>query len=281
MNSRSVIPRILLFGAGAVAAWALIPGRGEASSTIWHSLNATTASFLQQTPGAAWSSATGGSGRNHLPTSVMPNGTPGLRCSVDSTDPGAPPLCSTTTAGQRCSAHCDNAQFCSAFIATAAGGAAACSTLGGVNRQCSVLQPVINPTAQSLCSAFGSVPGSSVQCSIMAQGSGQKCSAQNPARFANNQCSTFGGGGGGVVQCSVLKGGGPSRNYCSVGVGVQPGLVPKQCSTFTAAIQCSILPGNRGICTVFNPAPAGTCSAFVAGSNCSVIGGANGNFCVQ
>ncbi|TAH39583.1 MAG: hypothetical protein EYC70_01995 [Planctomycetota bacterium] len=284
MNSRSLIPRILLFGGGAALAWALIPGSGEASSSAWRSLdaNVAAAAFLQQGPALGWSTATGGGGRNHLPTSAMPNGTVGLLCSVDTSDLGAPPRCSTTAAAPRCSAHCDNAQRCSAFIGAVGAGAAVCSTLGGgANRQCSVLQPVINGTAPSVCSAFGGIPGTTIRCSVMGPGNGQKCSVQNPARFQGNLCSTFPSGAvGGTHQCSVLNGG-PLANYCSAGGAVPPGLMTKQCSTSAQNSQCSILPGNKGICTTFSPAPTGSCSILVTPSTCSVIGGANGSFCVQ
>lgn len=282
MAFRSLILRFLALAGGSALAWAAAPNSGDAAIASWRPSTAAPASFLQQGPGTVWASARGGgSGRNHLPTSVMPNGTVGLQCSVDTIDLGAPPSCSTTNAAVRCSAHCDNAQRCSAFAATAGiGPTAICSTLGGVSSSCSVLQPVIQGAGPSQCSAFGGIPGTDIQCSVMGPGFKQACSAQNQARFPNNQCSTFGlGPVGGIVQCSVLRGGPAQPNYCSVGNAVQPGFQTKTCSTYVQASRCSVLPGSRGFCTTFAPAPAGSCSAFVAGTNCSVIGGLNGAFC--
>ncbi|TAH39586.1 MAG: hypothetical protein EYC70_02010 [Planctomycetota bacterium] len=280
MKTLSLLPRVVALGAAAALAWALVPGRSDASPPSWRPTAAAGVAYLQQSPSAAWTSAVGGSSRNHLPNSVMPNGTVGQVCSVDTTDP-PPAQCSTTTAtNQRCSAHCDNMQRCSAYAATAGGTDALCSALGGNGRRCSVLQPVIQGAGQSQCSAFGGIPGTRIQCSIMMPGNNQACSAENPARFQANQCSTFPSGPvGGFHQCSVLNGGVNTKNYCSVGNAVQPGFVPKQCSTFAPNSNCSVRPGSRGFCTVFAPAPAGTCSVFAAPSTCSVIGGPNGVLC--
>ncbi|TAH34671.1 MAG: hypothetical protein EYC70_17220 [Planctomycetota bacterium] len=209
----------------------------------------------------------------------MPFTTTGAICSVDSTD-AAVPRCSTSNAAPRCSAHCDSAQRCSAFFAPAGVNVPLiCSTLGGTARTCSVLQPPIQQAGPSQCSAFGGSPGSDTQCSVMAAGADQACSAQNPARLQQNACSTFSSTGAvGVIQCSVLRGGANARNLCSVGNAAQPSLA-KRCSTFSPGSDCSVLPGSRGICTAFAPAPAASCSTFAAPSTCSLIGGPGGALC--
>ena len=274
----------LWFAAVAAAAsigTAIAANGAGGAPPAWRATGVASAAYLQNTPAAAWVSSSGGSSRNHMPTSAMPFTATGTKCSVDDTDPGLPPTCSTSNATQRCSAHCDSAQACSAFFSgSAANGIAACSTNGGTNRQCSVLQPVIAPQGPSQCSAFGGVPGSEFQCSIMNAGGNQACSAENPGVFPGTQCSTFSSTGAvGITRCSVLRGGALQRNYCSVGGVLTPISTPKQCSTFSPGSDCSVLPGSRGFCTAFAPIPAGSCSTFAAPSKCSVIGVASGNFC--
>ncbi|TAH36806.1 MAG: hypothetical protein EYC70_07395 [Planctomycetota bacterium] len=282
MHAQQWMIRAALASGVAVLAAALVPAGGSAAQASYQpAAPAAFASYLQQPSEAPWSSSTGGgSGRNHLPTSVMPNGIIGLRCSVDPSDIGTPPTCSTATTGIQCSAHCDNLQFCSAFP-FAAGTAAACSTLGGSQLRCSVLQPNINFAGPSMCSVFGDATGVAVNCSVLGNGFKQGCSAQNGATVAGNQCSTnnLTGLTGGVMRCSVLGGGPTIRKRCSVADPVLAGQVPKQCSVFIAASSCSVRAPNRSFCTNFLPAPAGTCSAFVAGSTCSVINGTSGSFC--
>ncbi|TAH35788.1 MAG: hypothetical protein EYC70_12230 [Planctomycetota bacterium] len=282
MKPRQWTARLALAGGVAALAWALSPAGGSAVQPSFRpATRSALASYLQQPSAASWASQTGGS-RSHLPNSVMPNSTVGVRCSVDTTDAGTPPSCSTSSATVRCSAHCDNVQFCSAVIGTAPSGPAAiCSTLGGSNGlTCSVLQPVLTSAGPSQCSTFGGLPGITLACSIMGVAGQQACSARNPAGIAGNQCSTFTGGTtGGARRCSVLLGGTPLNNRCSVGDSVPVGSVPKECSVFTPNSKCSVQSGNNGFCTVFAPAPAGTCSIFAASATCSVIGGASGSFC--
>lgn len=278
----------LLVRVGAISllgflTWAALPAATHAAAPKLTAVGSAPAAFLQGSGSSAWStSRAGGSAFGHLPTSAMPFGAVGGTCSVDSTDPGAPPRCSTGAGVAQCSAHCDSQQRCSAFLSAAGGALGACSTLGGIGTLCSVLQPPIAVVGPSQCSAFGGAPGTSIQCSVMGAGRRQICSAQNPANIPQNQCSTFQitTTTGGLLECSVLGGGGANKNYCSVGGTVPPGAAPKFCSAHAINSRCSVLVGNRGACTAFSGAPAGTCSAFAGASSfCSVLGGAPGAFC--
>lgn len=290
MNPLTLLPRLGALSAAATLIWTALPSMGAPAQPGLTLQPAAPAVFLTQ-PGSGLvaSSLSAGSNLLALPSSVMPFNVFGGVCSVETSDPGAPPRCSATvtSAGtvQRCSAHCDSQQRCSAFISAAGGTAAQCSTLGGTGPKCSVLQPPLSTGAigPAQCSAFGGAPGTSIQCSVIGTGAKQICSAQNPSRIAQNMCSTFNitGATGGQLRCSVLFGGGglANNNSCSVGSSVPPGMAPKFCSAHAVNSQCSVLVGSRGKCTTFAGAPAGTCSAFVAGSFCSVIGGAAGVNC--
>lgn len=266
---------VILCGA---LAWAALPSSGSASPPDFKAIGAVPPTFLQVTGPAVFASRTA-SANLALPTSVMPNNAP--KCSAGTSDPGAPPMCSAALSGgvvQRCSAHIDSQQQCSAFLDTA-GAQAYCSTLGGTGPMCSVLQPAMNQNGPSQCSAFGSAPGKKVMCSVIGNGGKQFCSVENPAKLPGNQCSTFpsaSGGSGGSHLCSVLNGGNTRKNFCSTINGAPAGTFTGTCSAFAPNSKCSILAGQKGQCTSLMGAPAGSCSAFAAGSFCSVIGGLPG-----
>ena len=240
MNPFTLLPRIGALSAAATLIWTVLPSAGAPPATGLTLQAAAPAVFLSQPGSAALaSSLTAGSNFLVLPSSVMPFGTFGGVCSVETTDPGAPPRCSAMVVGttpQRCSAHCDSGQRCSAFINAGGGPAAQCSTLGGAGPKCSVLQPPLSTgaVAPASCSAFGAAPGVTIECSVIGVGAKQICSAQNPTRIGQNLCSTFNvtGATGGLVRCSVLFGGGgvANKNNCSVGLAVPPGTQPKFCS---------------------------------------------------
>lgn len=251
-----------------------LAGDVVAAAPSWRPTAPAAVSYWAQSAGTAWSSALAGGGRSHMPNSVMPWSGPGVLCSVENTDAGAPPSCSTNVAAVRCSAHRDSFQFCSSYFDVSGGNSAVCSTLGGSGSTCSTLQPLAQQVARSCCSAFGGILGTAIECSVMGTGSRQACSAENPAVIADNQCSTFAN-----TTCSVLGGGPGATNYCSAGLGVSGTQVTIECSTFASFSECSVRPGQRGLCTAFVPAPAGSCSAFAATSRCSVIGSAGGTFC--
>ncbi|TAH34686.1 MAG: hypothetical protein EYC70_17295 [Planctomycetota bacterium] len=270
--------RLALAASATIPVMALTGERGGAAPAPWKPAPAAAAAFLQRPSSVPWSSAAAGSARGHLPSSVLPFLVLGGVCSVDTTDLGNPPACSTNAAAVRCSALSDAQQRCSALLSSAGGTAAACSATGGNGARCSVFLPPFNPVAGSACSALGGPPGTSIACSVIAPGARQGCSAENPAQTAGNFCSTLSAGAsGGVHQCSVLNGGN-QRNFCSM--VNSPGLfATTNCSTLTAGSACSVRAGSRGVCTNFNGAPTGVCSAFVAASHCSVIGGGAGFLC--
>lgn len=281
----SSFPRLGALASVAALAWSAIPSPEPPAPAGLSIAPAAAAAFLSQPSSALLASSfEAGSQRVLLPSSVMPFTPIGGTCSVETTDPGAPPRCSAALAGgvvQRCSAHCDSQQRCSAFLNAAGGTAARCSTLGGAGPACSVLQPPMGTVAPSQCSAFGGAPGTQLLCSVIAGGARQFCSAENPANVAQNQCSTFQSSGstGGALACSVLFGGAANKNFCSVR-NASPTATAKFCSAHAANSRCSVRIGSRGNCTSLAGAPAGTCSAYVPTAHCSVIGGAAGTtFC--
>ena len=284
MAFRTSISSIVPISAIALVTWSSAP-IDRADAVSWAAPQDGSAVFLQASHAAGWSSQGGAGGRNHLPSSVLP-GPPSIvqRCSVDTTDPGSPPVCSTGPNALRCSARCDTMEQCSAFFSSAGtANLVACSTLGGPGKQrCSVLQPPLTFVGPSTCSAEMGIPGSEVLCSVLASGSGKACSAENSPVFPDNFCSTLRSPvAGGIAQCSVINSGGAGKNFCSVGNAPTPGGPTKLCSTMQSGSECSIRLAQRGTCSNLAGAPAGTCSAHVAGSKCSVIGGPGGTLCTQ
>ncbi|TAH38663.1 MAG: hypothetical protein EYC70_04650 [Planctomycetota bacterium] len=280
MLSLRCLSCVPLLTACAVWAGSLLPASASPAAA-WRRADTATSSYLQQSPAAAWSAVTGGGSRSHLPKSAL-GGPVGQICSVDTSDAGTRPICSTSASLPRCSAQCDSGQQCSALLNTSGTGTVAqCSTLGTSGSACSVLPPATGPSGPALCSAFGTPANMSISCSVMRAGSSQFCSAVNPARLSDNQCSTFVAAHVlGRLNCSVLGGGGGTANVnsCSVRNAVPAGAQPKLCSTFAPQSNCSVAVGQRGRCTTLT-APAGTCSVFSALSHCSVIGGAAGTSC--
>lgn len=288
MKFHALLPRSGAVLAGALLAWSSLPRiETVAPAGLLAGAAAPVSYFAQSGSAAIASSLAAGSSHLLLPSSVMPFTAIGGTCSVESSDPGAPPTCSAAVAGgvvQKCSAHCDSQQRCSAFLSSAGGTAARCSTLGGAGPRCSVLQPPLGTIAPSQCSAFGGAPGTTIECSVIAIGQKQICSAMNPSLIGQNLCSTFQNvsSTGGRIECSVLLGGSGvnNKNNCSVGLAVPPGAHPKFCSAHAINSACSVRVGSRGRCTAFASAPAGTCSAYAGVTSfCSVIGGSPGTFC--
>lgn len=282
MKWSPLLPRVGAVVGGVALAWALIPSTGDAAASSWKSVHAAPASFLQQSGGPAFTTATTQGSQRALPNSVMPFNVVGGVCSVDATNPGTPPMCSTNGAPVKCSAHCDARQVCSAMNPGPPANAVMCSVLGGGNNgRCSVLLPQLQQIGGSQCSAFIGPALTRSICSVLGVGGGtQFCSAQNAGRTPNNQCSTFAMGAvGGATQCSVSGTGPVGTNVCSVYGTVPAGMFRKQCSAFAANSQCSVVVGNNGRCTTFLGAPAGTCSTFATGGFCSVIGGMAGTAC--
>lgn len=274
------LPKLSTLAAVAALAWSAIPSADDHASSGLSQQTAAQSSFLAlagSNPIA--SSLDTGSTALVLPSSVMPNNQ--QKCSAQSSDPGNLPKCSAAVVGgviQRCSAHVDSRQQCSAFL-EATGTQAACSTLGRDKPSCSVLQPAMGSIAPSTCSAFGTAAGKATYCSVIGDGGKQFCSVENPASQAQNQCSTFpsGGGSGGTHMCSALMGGGAHKNFCSARNAAPPGSMTGFCSAHAPGSACSIRIGQKGQCTSLQNAPQGSCSAFAANSHCSVIGGLPGN----
>lgn len=276
MNHLVLLSRLGAGSAVAVLALSALPSLDGTAPSGLAQQTASQAAFLTRTGSAPIaSSLASASSFVPLPNSVMPN-TQNQQCSVQSTDPGNPPHCSAAVSGgsvQKCSAHIDSQQKCSAFFAPG-GTKSVCSTLGGAGPQCSVLQPAVTGQGPSSCSAFGSTTGGLTMCSVLASGGKQFCSVENPARHTGNTCSTFGGGpGGGKHWCSALLGGNSRKNFCSTVNAAPSGTNTGLCSAHTAGSACSIRQGQKGQCTSLLNAPQGSCSAFVAGAHCSVIGG--------
>ena len=284
MSARSVITRLTPLAAIVAASWAFTPGEDAGAST-WVPPGHGSAVFLQQSGSAGWSSVTGGTSRNHLPSSVIPSPVLNPVCSVDTTDAGTPPVCSTGPNALLCSAICDAAQQCSAFfVPVAAGGSAACSTLGGPGQQrCSVLQaPFGAVLGPSQCSASGGGLNADMLCSVLAGGFRKACSAESPALSPDNFCSTLRSPlPVGRLQCSVINSNPNRKNFCSTANPPSPIGFSKTCSTQSQDSVCSITLGQGGACTSFNGALPGTCSTQVLPSQCSVIGGPSGTFCSQ
>ena len=283
MVLRSASSSMVLVPAVVAVSLAFTPADGDHAAPTWSPQQHGATVFLQASSSAGWSSASAPTTRNHLPSSALPGPpNPVPMCSVDTTDLGTPPVCSTSASTLRCSARCDSDERCSAFFNTA--GVApliACSTLGGPGQQrCSVLQPMLTIIAPSMCSAEMGIPGTEILCSVLAPGGGKACSAENPPILQGNFCSTLRTPVmGGRSECSVLNGGAFANNFCSVGLPPDPAGSSKTCSTFQIDSECSIRMGQRGTCTHLVGAPAGTCSVFNPPSNCSVIGGPSGTLC--
>jgi hypothetical protein len=282
----SLLPKLTAAAAVTLLAWSSLPSSGTATPSPLHLPSGASASFLAPAGSVTIaSSLAAGAQRILLPSSVLPNNQPNGSCSVETSDPGNPPRCSAgTLAGvvQRCSAHVQMAQKCSAFLSALGGNRAHCSTLAGhasgAGPVCSVLQPALANIGPSQCSAFGGQAGAEVVCSVITNGTKQFCSAENPASTTGNMCSTFQSPttSGGSHACSAVAGGATQKNFCSTRGAAPAGTSTMLCSSHARSSSCSVRSGQKGQCTSLMNAPTGSCSAFAAGSHCSVIGGAAG-----
>ena len=198
LKSPSIWTRCALIPGTAFLLWILVPAGSGALDTRWAPASGTPV-FLQQ-PGSASTTAVRpalGGGPPSTPfisESVLPHSeelcsiraprTPN-KCSVNEPGAGGPP--------ERCTAHTDSGQTCSAFRpAGPVRGNVYCSTLGIQRAVCSVLQPSQNVVGGSFCSAANARDEAQVGCSVIHAGGGQFCSAENSNTvFNNNYCSAI------------------------------------------------------------------------------------------
>ena len=288
MSSRLFSSGLIPLAVLLLAAWGVAPAPEPEAEPSYVVAQSGSAAFLQlpgsgASSGISWSSRGGPAGRTHLDSSVLPGPPTPLICSVDTTDAGTIPVCSTSATDNECSARCDSAEVCSAFfdpIGTA--NTAACSTLGGGGaKRCSVLLPPIGGfLVPSACSAELGGPLTRIVCSVITPGAGKVCSAENPPIGQANMCSTIPSGFvGGGAECSVINNAAAFTNFCSTGFPEAGGGLTKMCSTFQAGTECSMFALNDGSCTSLAGAPVGSCSVFAPGSNCSVIPTTGGPIC--
>lgn len=213
--------------------------------------------------------------RPDLGSSVGPlpdTGTTVEVCSVDTTDSGSPPTCSSSAGGldNRCSVFCDSGNQCTAFSASTTS-EARCSVTGG-SGNCSIFTAKDKSAESTACSVLEFDDGSTeLRCSIISSGNGsvRQCSAENPDnQSATNTCSVIAGGGS-IRVCSVIQGGESTGDHvCSVfGAG------DKRCSTSISGTYCSVREDQKGICSSQLLGGGTICSWFGSGSNtaCSVF----------
>lgn len=249
--------------------WALAPVPVGTLPASWQAAAFSAPAWLQQAGNQVWQPApSGGPARVGVPTSAIPPGPPpGTQCSVD--PPAGIFECSAFLPNARCSALNDQGNECSTFDFPP-GAPAQCSAFAQ-NAACSVLPSPAPGPAASACSTFPAGPTGHT-CSAVGQAKRQLCSVKGQG---GSMCSVITRD----AICSVINPGAIDRSFCSAKFN-QP-TVSKPCSAFIDLVQCSVIPGGKGVCTTFGQAAFGSCSAFIANAHCSVINGPAGDPCVQ